>query len=162
MKSLFEKLEIKMQLTMSKADKKKYNSALGPVFDIKSEYKIHQVSSKLRLFKEDTRFLFFEYFDKMYPTVSNFDKNLFKVVVLDKGALGPVSRGADVMAPGILKYKDQSSVFQKDDVIGVEILEVGVIAVGKCLMSFDEMIKIKEGPVIEIYHTKDDAISKTV
>ncbi|KAM0679703.1 translation machinery-associated protein 20 [Glugoides intestinalis] len=151
-----------MQLTMSKCEKKKYNSVLGPVFDVKSEYKIYQISSKLRLFKENNQFCFFEYFDKIYPTVNNFDKSLFQVVVVDKGALGPVSRGADVMAPGILKYKEKSSCFKKDDVIGVEIPDIGIVAVGKCLMSFDEMVKIREGPVIEIYHTKEDAISKAI
>lgn len=158
MRGLFDKIELKNQSTMSKSDKKKYNSFLGNVLDLKKEYKIHQISSRLKLIKDDSKYLFFEYYDKIYPTVKNFNRDIFKTVFLDEGAIGPLSRGADVMAPGIIKYKDMSANFKKDDVVGVEIRENGIFAVGKALMDFEEMLLKAEGPVIEIFHTKGDSL----
>lgn len=160
MKGIFAKVDAKTQLTMSKADKKKYNAVLGNVFDLKKEYKIYNLSSKLRLFKDGPKVLFFEYFDKMYPTVHNFDKNVFKTVLLDEGAVGPLSRGADVMAPGVIKYQEQASKFKKNEVVGIEIIGKGIFAVGLALMDFEEVLQKKEGPVIEVYHTEGDSIDK--
>lgn len=132
----------------------------GNVLDVKKEYKVYQISSKFKLIKDDSKYLFFEYYDKIYPTIHNFDRNIFKTVFLDEGAMGPLSRGADVMAPGIIKYKEKSAHFKKDDVVGIEIQENGIFGVGKALMDFEEMISKAEGPIIEIFHTKGDSLDQ--
>lgn len=161
MRGLFEKITTKNCSSMSKSDKKKYNQLLGNIIDLKSEYKIVQIASKFKLFKDNTnKYLFFEYFDQIYPTIQNFDKNIFKTIFLDEGAIGPLTRGADVMIPGILKYKERSDKFIKNEVVGIEIIDQGVFAVGKCLMDFEEMDKVKEGPAIEVYHVKGDHLNR--
>lgn len=162
MKALFSKVVTKTSSTLSKSDKKKYNASLGNIFDLKADYKVIQITSKLKLIRSAEKFLFFEYYDKIYPTVQNFDKTLFKTVVLDEGALLPLSRGADVMAPGVIKYKHMSSNFSAGDVVGVEILNHGIYAVGQSLIGFDEMLKVGEGQVIEIYHTKNDDLGENL
>lgn len=158
MKGLFDKINAKTCSIMSKSDKKKYNATVGNVLDLKTEYKIVQITGKLKLISDSEKFLFFEYYNRVYPTIQNFDRSLFKTVVLDEGAIGPLSRGADVMAPGIIKYQDQSAHFKKDDVVGIEILNQGIFAVGLCLIDFEEMLAKKEGPAIEVYHIKNDKL----
>lgn len=158
MKKLFDKLEVKNLNILSKSEKKKFNSKLGNILDMKAEYKILTISTKLKLIKDDSKFLFFEYFGKVIPTVKTFDRNLFKSVWLDGGALGPLSRGADVMAPGLIKYIEKCVEFEKDDVLGVEIDGEGIFAVGIALMSYKEMLAVKEGPVIDILHCRGDKL----
>lgn len=160
MKKLFEKVEVKNLNILSKSEKKKFNTKLGNILDLKAEYKILTISTKLRLIKDDTKFLFFEYFGKVVPTIQTFDRSLYKTVWLDKGALGPLSRGADVMAPGLLKYSEKCVDFEKDEILGVEIEDEGIFAVGIALMSFKEMMAIREGPVIDILHSKGDKLDK--
>lgn len=160
MKGLFNKVEVKSRSSLSKADKKKYNAQLGDILDIKETYTVLQISTKLKLVRNTEKFLFFEYYGRVYPAIQNFDKNLFGTVLLDEGAVEPLSRGADVMAPGVIKYKEQSCRFKKNDVVGVEIINRGVFGVGLCLMDFEEMLMKKEGPVIEMYHIKNDCLNK--
>ncbi|ELA42508.1 uncharacterized protein VICG_00607 [Vittaforma corneae ATCC 50505] len=163
MKGLFDKIGTKTCCsTMSKSDKKKYNVAMGNVLDMKTEYKMVQITGKLKLIRDSEKFLFFEYYNRIYPTIQNFDKSLFKTVVLDEGAVGPLSRGADVMAPGVIKYQNQSVHFKKDDVVGIEILNQGIFAIGLCLIDFEEMLLKKEGPVIEVYHIKNDMLDQNL
>lgn len=158
MKKLFDKVEVKNQNTLSKAEKKKFNPAIGNILDMKTDYKVLTLSTKLKLVKDETRFLLFEYLGRVYPTVSTFDKANFKTVWLDAGALGPISRGADVMAPGILKYLEKCPEFDRDEILGVEIEGQGVYAVGQVLVGYKEMVQTKEGPVVEILHCKGDNV----
>lgn len=160
MKKLFEKIEAKNKSTLSKADKKKYNQKLGDLLDMKLDYSLISISTKLKLIRNNEEFLFFDYFGTVIPTVKHLDRSLFKVVWLDSGALGPLSRGADVMAPGIIKYLDKSPKFERDEVLGVEIEGQGIFAVGLALMSYDEMVVKKEGPVIDILHLKGDSLDR--
>lgn len=158
MKGLFDKLEIKHQHNISKSDKKRLNSLVGNALDLKSEYKVYHATSKLKLIKDSSRFIYFEYYDKICPTIHTFDKSIFKCVTLDSGAVGPLSRGADVMCPGIIKYKELCDKFEKDEMVGIEILNQGIFATGITLMSYDEMMNKKEGPVIKVLHVKGDRL----
>lgn len=155
MKGLFSKLEIKDCSSLSKQDKKK----LGLIQ--KEDYKNYNVNSKLKLIGNSAGMLYFVYFDKLYPTIRNFDpknynKEIYKKVVLDDGACGPLSRGADVMCSGIIKYKEISDDYKKDDIIVIEIINIGVFAIGTALISLEETIRKAYGPAIEILHVKGD------
>lgn len=157
MKGLFKSLEIKSESPLSKQDKKKND------LDIKTEYKIYNISSKLKLIGDSNFILFFRYYDRTFPTVKNLNsgncnQDLYKRVFLDSGAIGPLTRGADVMCAGIIKYKDKSNIYQKDDIVIIEIIEQDIIAVGIALISFDETLKKNEGAAIEILHIRGDSL----
>ena len=160
MKKLFEKVEVKNRNILSKAEKKKYNPKLGDILDMKTDYTVITVSTKLKLVKDNSGFLFFDYFGTVIPAIKSFNSSLFKTIWLDSGALGPISRGADVMVPGIIKFIEKCPSFHKDEILGVEIEGQGIFAVGIALMSYDEMVQKKEGPVIDILHVKGDSLDK--
>ena len=75
-------------------------------------------------------------------------------VVVDQGAILPISRGADVMAPGIVKFEGE---FDKNSiVVSVDEKARAPLAVGRALYSLNEISKIKRGRVIENVHHYQD------
>lgn len=158
---------------MGKSDKKKFNTQLTKQFsdanlsteghgllDIKKEYKIICLNNRAKIIKLEGSSMYFQYFDNTFPTIQNFDKDIYKVIKLDQGAAGPLLRGAEVMAPGVLKFGEINDNFEKDQVVGIEIEGMGIFAVGITLVSSIEMKKTKQGPVIDIIHIKDDELYK--
>lgn len=143
---------------MGKADKKKINAIITDALDLKQEYKLFCMNNRTKVIKHNNSALYFLYFDKIFPTIQNFNKNLYKCVFLDDGAVGPLTRGADVMAPGILKHQEMCPEFSKNEILGVEIIGKGLIAVGMSLLSSEEMKKVREGPVVDIFHLKGDSL----
>lgn len=72
--------------------------------------------------------------------------DLLASVVVDMGAVRFVTRGADIMRPGITKIED----FEKDDlVVVVDETHQKPLAIGKALVSADVMRTAKEGRVIQ-------------
>lgn len=158
MKGLFSKISAKSQNILSKQDKKKINSKIPNILDLKAEYKVFHVSSKLKLYGNEDSIVLFEYYDRLFPTIHSFNKDNFKRVTLDSGAMGPLMRGADVMCPGVLKYKELSDKFENNEIVGIEILDHGITGVGVTNMSYDDMIKLKEGSLVSVYHVKGDCV----
>ncbi|ORD98119.1 MCTS1 [Hepatospora eriocheir] len=159
MKNLFKNVEIKQSNKMSKKDIKQLNKLNYVCLDLKLSYTQVTLKNRVKIIKNNEgKALYFEYFNKVYPTVENFDRKLHKTVLLDEGALGPLNRGADVMIPGIIKYKDKIEEFEKDEIVGIEIETVGIFAVGKTLFSLKEMINKNSGVGIEVYNLKSDKI----
>jgi len=77
----------------------------------------------------------------------------FPYVIVDMGAVKFMCKGANVMRPGIKKYSE----FQKDS-IGciVEESHHKFLAVGKTLVSSDEMSNMEKGEVIKNLHYISD------
>ncbi len=77
----------------------------------------------------------------------------FPKITVDVGAIRFVCNGANVMRPGIKKYSD----FQKDQVICiVEEAHNKFLAIGKSLISSDEMPNITKGEVVKNLHYVSD------
>jgi len=114
------------------------------------------------LYMVDGKPYFFKKGEKIFPTIlflDNFSIDLPKVVI-DLGAVARVSKGADIMVPGITHiYKK----FQRGDiVIVVEEKHERVIAVGIALMESDEIIKSEKGKAIRNTHHVGDKLWKTI
>ncbi len=76
-------------------------------------------------------------------------------VVIDEGAVKPIMRGADVMVPGIKELSD----FNIGSVVGVmEPSKRAFIAVGKALMSSEQIKSSRKGKAIENIHYAGDKI----
>lgn len=75
--------------------------------------------------------------------------------VVDEGAVKYILRGADVMAPGIMEV----SSFAVGDVVAVWAPgKVSPIAVGRALMSSEDVLRIRRGKAIENLHYAGDRI----
>ncbi len=71
-------------------------------------------------------------------------------IIVDQGAVKPISRGADLMRPGVVKIE---GTFQKGDIVLVcEPLKELPIAVHRALYSYEEVIKMRKGRICECLH----------
>ena len=77
----------------------------------------------------------------------------FPYVMVDMGAVKFMCKGANVMRPGIKKY----SKFQKDTIVCIiEESHHKFLAVGKTLVSSDEMSNMEKGEVVKNLHYISD------
>lgn len=93
-------------------------------------------------------------FDEYVPFLSE-TKTLekFPYVMVDMGAVKFMCKGANVMRPGIKKFSE----FQKDSVVCViEESHHKFLAVGKTLVSSEDMEKMAKGEVIKNLHYISD------
>ncbi|MFW6025526.1 MAG: PUA domain-containing protein [Candidatus Woesearchaeota archaeon] len=90
----------------------------------------------------------------LYPsihTINSFDESMKKVEV-DKGAVKPISNGANLMVPGIKNF----DVFKKGEVVKIMYQDTP-IAIGESLMSSEDLDQNDNGVGINsIHHIKDD------
>ncbi len=106
------------------------------------------INGKPQLFKER---------DAVYPTLTATEivASLPKAVV-DMGAVRFVCNGADVMAPGIVRYE---GAFAKGDLIVViDVTHGKPLALGEVLYNSDEAKNVRQGPVIKSKHYVSDKI----
>jgi PUA-domain protein len=81
---------------------------------------------------------------------------LYKYVTVDMGAVKFVAKGADVMCPGII---DADLNIKEDDlVIVVDELHKKPLAIGKSLISGEDMINRNEGKAVKSIHHIGDKI----
>lgn len=158
MAGLFKKLNIVERHTLSKADKKKYNKLSNGLIDVKDELTLYVLSSRTKIIRKGGSSLFFEHYELFGPTINNFKNTAIKRVYLNDGAIKPIKDGADVMVPGVLLFADRCEPFMKDEIIGVEINNYGIIGVGITLMSLEEAKKLKRGVLIRLLHVEGDEL----
>ncbi len=77
-------------------------------------------------------------------------------IVVDMGAVPYVCKGADVMAPGIVRYEGS---FSKGDVVLVVDVKYGKhLALGESLFNSEEAKSIKKGAILKTKHYVGDKI----
>lgn len=76
-------------------------------------------------------------------------------VVIDKGAIPFVLKGADIMRPGIIACDE----FSKDAVIGI-YFEQHCIGVGQALLASTDLLNTRIGKVVKSLHYYNDALYK--
>jgi PUA domain protein len=76
--------------------------------------------------------------------------------VVDMGAVRFVCNGADIMAPGVVRYEGE---FEKGDVIVVVDVKHGKsLALGEALYSSADARAVKQGPVVKSRHYVSDKV----
>ena len=109
---------------------------------------IYLIGGKPLLYKAD---------DKVLPTLlfSEFTAQAPKIVV-DMGAVPYVCKGADVMAPGIVRIEGE---FSKGDLVLVVDMKFGkALALGESLYDAENAKQTKKGPVVKTLHYVSDKI----
>ena len=95
--------------------------------------------------------------DKVLPTLhfTEFTAQAPKIVV-DMGAVPYVCKGADVMAPGIVRIEGE---FSKGDLVLVVDMKFGkALALGESLYDAENAKQTKKGPVVKTLHYVSDKI----
>jgi len=101
--------------------------------------------------------LLFKAGEKVLPTLhfSEFTTKAPKIVV-DMGAVPYVCKGADVMAPGIVRIEGE---FDKGDLVVVVDMKFGkALALGESLMDAENAKAIKKGPIVKSLHYVSDKV----
>jgi PUA domain protein len=95
--------------------------------------------------------------ENFFPTlVFNEFLALAPKIVVDMGAIPHICNGANVMAPGILRFEGQ---FEKGDfVLVVDEKHGKPLAVGEALFGIDEAEKVKQGVVVKNVHFASDRL----
>jgi PUA-domain protein len=101
--------------------------------------------------------LLFKAGDKVLPTLhfGEFTSHAPKIVV-DMGAVPYVCKGADVMAPGIVRIEGE---FCKGDLVLVVDMKFGkALALGESLLDAETAKATKKGPIVKTLHYVSDKI----
>jgi PUA domain protein len=99
--------------------------------------------------------------EEFIPAIHALNKDLMKInyVKIDQGAMPRILNGADVMAPGIVETSD----FKINDLVGVREFERSLyIAVGKALMSSEEIRLLRRGKAVKTIHYAGDIIWRNI
>jgi PUA-domain protein len=105
----------------------------------------------------DGKPLVFEVGDTVFPTLffKEFLERVPKIVV-DMGAVPYVCKGADVMAPGVVKVEGE---FRKGDIVVVVDVKYGKpLALGESLQDSETAKTAKKGAVVKNFHFVSDKI----
>ena len=133
-----------------------------------NEFSSFNIDSKIKQVKsielsEDVQILHSKYFifiqteGNLIPFLrNNTILENFPKVIVDKGAIQFVCKGANIMRPGIVDIPDN---FNQDDlVVIIEELHNKSLAIGKTMYSSSEMLDLDTGAVIKNLHYVGDAI----
>ena len=101
--------------------------------------------------------LFFKVNDNVLPTLFFREISVYAPkVVVDMGAVPYVCNGADVMAPGIVRFEGE---FSKDDIVLVVDEKHGKpLALGEILYDAENAKNVKQGIVVKNVHFVSDKI----
>ena len=101
--------------------------------------------------------LLFKTEGKVFPTLMA-DEVLGKLpkVVVDMGAVRFVCNGADVMAPGIVRFEGEFS--SGEVVLVVDVKHGKPLALGETLYGSDEAKEVKQGAVVKSKHYVSDKV----
>lgn len=128
--------------------------------DSKSSFKISNLDENIDIIYVNDGPSFLKLKDNFIPSlkllVSLRNEEIPRKIVIDMGAVPFISKGADVMRPGI---KEVDSQIEKDGpVIIIDEKHGKPIAVGIAMYSSEEISSMKEGKVIKTLHYIGDKI----
>lgn len=135
-----------------------YKNIIMDIITPKSRVEWIKLDQNEILYAIDNTLTFWLKDDKLIPLLSYLMKhpNPFKFVKVDQGAIKFVSKGANVMRPGIMTI---DSTIKKGDIITIlDPQHDRVLAVGEALYDAEEMEKQEGGKVIKCIHSLTDNI----
>ncbi|MBN1329872.1 MAG: DUF1947 domain-containing protein [Candidatus Heimdallarchaeota archaeon] len=110
------------------------------------------------LYAENRIVLAFKLEDKILPSLRALNEGLahLPTITVDMGAIPFVTKGADIMAPGITKVTP--GLEAGDFVVVIDQNYGKSLAIGQLLVPSDEILINKKGKVIKNYHYVNDPI----
>jgi PUA domain protein len=104
----------------------------------------------------DGNILLAEIKNELYPTLINPAVDRLPSIIVDMGAVPYVCNGADIMSPGIVRIVND---FDQGDLIVIrDTKHKKILAIGKALLSSNNMRETKKGKVILNLHYVGDKL----
>ena len=134
---------------------------LGPglsrFIDAKANIEVVEIEGTLELLLLERKTVLFKTGERIYPTLS-FTRALESLpkAVVDMGAVGHVCNGADIMAPGIVRFDGEFS--QGDLIVVVDVKHGKPLALGEVLYDSEAAKATKKGAVIKSIHFVGDQV----
>jgi PUA-domain protein len=130
---------------------------LSRYVDMKANIEVVEVGGKVELFLFEKKPILFRTGERVYPTLlfTEAVRSLPKAVV-DMGAVSHVCNGADIMAPGIVRFEGE--FLQGHLIVVVDVKHGKPLALGEAIYD-SEVIKLtKKGVVIKNVHFVGDEV----
>jgi PUA domain protein len=132
-------------------------ASLSRFVNAKANIEVVEVESKLELLLLERNPVLFKTNEQIYPTLAFTEvvESLPKAVV-DMGAVGHVCNGADIMAPGIVRFEGEFS--QGSLIVIVDLKHRKPLALGEVLYDSEAAKATRKGVVIKNVHFVGDEI----
>ena len=107
------------------------------------------------MYKDDKPFLLILGENDYCPHMKTFDDTNFPFITVDDGAMPYVAKGADMMRPGIVRISDD---FSEGQLVAIKSETYNKsIAIGRALMTADEMKAQDKGKMVKMIHYMGDS-----
>ena len=143
---------------ISKSDVKELNKKLKDFYNVEEYFnKKEHITKDNQFITKDGERLFFYQNKTPIPTLKFLLKqNILKTITVDMGAIKFVTKGADIMRPGITQIEP---TIKKDEyVVIIDQTHHKPLAVGIALLNAEEMLAATSGKVIKNIHFIGDEI----
>ncbi|KAG7832090.1 hypothetical protein KL920_000425 [Ogataea angusta] len=129
----------------------------------KSTVQHYKCEDKIQLYLVDGEVLFYQKFDELLPSLKLVHKypTFFPRVQVDRGAIKFVLSGANIMCPGLTSkggWLPEEDIPKDTTVVVYAEGKEHALAVGKLLMSTDEIKSVNKDIGIELYHYLGDGL----
>ena len=163
-----EELKIHQRHMMNSKDKRELilelntilkEDVVGKILTKKSKVERIKIGNKETLYAiNDVLALWHTQDDEIIPLLSFLMKKdvEWKSIIVDKGAIKFMSKGADVMRPGITSI--DPTIAKGDIVLIKDPIHGKVLSIGKAMFGADEMEKKDGGKVLKCVHSLTDSI----
>ena len=149
------------QINLSKKEIKALNLEINNMINSEDFFSIKDKLSLVNddFITKDGKLLFFYSANKLIPSIKLLQqKNLLKHIIIDMGAVPFITKGSDLMRPGIVGI---SSDVEKGEIVAIkDEKNMVTLAIGKALFSKNEIEEMKAGKVILNLHHVGDKIWK--
>ncbi len=158
-------MEVKNRHYLSSKDVKKLNQDIFRVYphlehsvDLKnSTVEAIILTENVKLYAVNNKLDWIIVEEKLIPSVSLLNRGLeIPFITVDMGAIPYITKGADVMRPGIVDYSDKISKGAIVKIIDEKYSKT--IAVGESLISYEEFKIKKQGKAVRVLHYVGDRI----
>lgn len=142
----------------------KLEEVIDELLPKKTELQIIKCSDKIQLYAVGDEVLFFQKFEELIPTLRFVHKypEAFPTIQIDRGAIKFVLSGANIMCPGLTSSGaalPEAPGLAQDSIVVVNAEnKENALAIGKLLMSTEDIKSINKGHGVETIHHLGDCL----
>lgn len=137
-------------------------ATIDEIIPKKQQMELLKCEDKVHLYKLDHKVMFYQQFDELYPSLKMVHEypSAFPRVQVDRGAIKFVLSGANIMCPGLTSPgASLPEPLSKDSIVAIYAEgKENALAVGKLIMSTDEIKSVNKGIGIELVHYLGDGL----